>query len=225
MLKTHVLFSGGLDSLAAFCKIRDELVATKQFDAHNPINLHFIFYGQDTAELLYAARLAEYFGTYLRVHYAIDELRNNAAAAMKFRTTTSGVEAFIIPDRNRLMLETLIAHGACDPEHGNDIIFGFGAHDQADFPDCREDMFAAWEEEFDSYNIRIQAPVIGMTKKDILAYLKHEVNVPTALAWTCYCPETLPSGLKVACCKCPACQVRLAAETELAQEGGKRNGN
>jgi 7-cyano-7-deazaguanine synthase len=83
--------------------------------------------------------------------------------------------------------------------------------DYSNYPDCRPEFFRKAEEflnigsklwTFYNVKIRIKAPLINMSKKEITE-LGVRLKAPLHLTWTCYV------GDKEACGKCPSCLLRI----------------
>ncbi len=110
-------------------------------------------------------------------------------------------------------LLSLFERNEASPDSLDAVIFiGANTVDYSGYPDCRPEFFAAVERTLNlgsilgaSYDlpIRIQAPILRMTKAEIVKRAE-ELEVPLALTWSCYGGGDLPCG------SCDACALRAA---------------
>ena len=109
----------------------------------------------------------------------------------------------VVFGRNAVMLAIAAARAQ---ELGlNAVIIGCNADDATEFPDCRPEFIAGMDAAFSSaYGARVVAPIITMSKRDVLEAAKLHPIPPT---WTCYTPTE--SGNP--CGKCHACKVMESA--------------
>jgi 7-cyano-7-deazaguanine synthase len=100
------------------------------------------------------------------------------------------------------------------------VMVGANAIDYSGYPDCRPEFYAAMTEVLRlgsklgaAYNIGIdiEAPIIGMSKADIVRYAT-ELGAPISESWSCY------QGGESPCGSCDSCLLRAAgfAEAGLA---------
>lgn len=92
------------------------------------------------------------------------------------------------------------------------IFVGANAIDYSGYPDCRPEFYDAITEVIrlgskvgTAYEvpIRIEAPIITMSKAEIAAY-GTEIGAPLELTWSCY------AGLEWPCGACDSCELRAA---------------
>lgn len=170
-----LLLSGGLDS--AVCLVR-----------HRPEWALAVNYGQPHAEeeLPCAARLARAFGATL----ATSLVRMPSAP-------TAGDTSMLWPGRNMVLLSLA---AALAQQVGADVVMiGANADDHDGYPDCRAEFFEAAAP---ALGVRIEAPLLSMTKPDIGA-LARELAVPLPQTWSCYYPVR-----GQVCGSCDACAGR-----------------
>jgi 7-cyano-7-deazaguanine synthase len=122
----------------------------------------------------------------------------------------SGIPVTYVPARNTIFLSYALAWAEVEGAH--DIFIGVNAIDWSGYPDCRPEFIAAFERVANLATrsgveggtpIRIRAPLIGMTKRDIIM-LGRALGVDYGVTTSCYDPD--PSG--AACGRCDACQLR-----------------
>jgi 7-cyano-7-deazaguanine synthase len=105
----------------------------------------------------------------------------------------------------------LIERQGTDPAGLEPAIFvGANAIDYSGYPDCRPEFYEAVSEVLrlgsklgTAYGvpIRIEAPIIGMSKADIVRY-GSDIGAPLHLTWSCYLGGEHPCGA------CDSCQLR-----------------
>jgi 7-cyano-7-deazaguanine synthase len=162
-----ILLSGGLDS--ALCLARYGATQAIGFD-----------YGQPHAiELGYAARLAEHYGVPFAVHQLPHMPRVNDV---------------VFAGRNAVLLTVAAAHAQAA---GIDsVVIGCNFSDAQRFPDCRPAFIKAMSDALHgAYGVRVAAPLLTMTKAQIVAEAK-ERGIPET--WTCYQPT--PAGERCGIC-------------------------
>jgi 7-cyano-7-deazaguanine synthase len=202
-----VLLSGGLDSAVTLAAMRADGYA---------VHALTIDYGQRHAvEIERAARLA--------AHYRVDhrvvslDLRAFGGSALtaelsvpKDRPEGAGVIPITyVPARNTIFLSLALAWA--EVLGAGAIALGVNAVDYSGYPDCRPEYLAAFERlarlatrvgvESGSAP-RIVAPLIGLTKADIVRR-GVELGVPFELTHSCYDPED-----SAACGRCDSCRIR-----------------
>jgi 7-cyano-7-deazaguanine synthase len=176
-----VLLSGGLDSTTALAVARSRGLACHALTVR---------YGQlHQVELEAAARVAAALGAREHRVVAID-LGPIAASAL----TSPDIA---VPKDRTLSAESLGAR---------DIFVGVNVLDASGYPDCRPAFVRAFEALAQvatrTGGYRIQAPLIEMTKAQIIA-LGAQLGVDYAMTHSCYDPQ---GG--AACGRCDACQLR-----------------
>lgn len=104
----------------------------------------------------------------------------------------------------------------------NDIFIGVNAVDYSGYPDCRPEFVEAFERLANvatkattqgGQRITIHAPLIGMTKAEIIT-LGTSLGVDYGLTRSCYDPDD--SG--AACGRCDSCRLRLKGFADAGLE-------
>lgn len=215
MEKALVLASGGVDSTTCLA------IAVKKYGADNVIALSVMYGQKHSKELEAAAAAARHYSV---EHIAIDlaplfaysdcsllkgsdkEIPKESYAEQLKKTNGSPVTTYV-PFRNGLFLS---AAASIALSKGCSVIYYGAHHDDAAgnaYPDCSEDFNNAMNRAvtLGSGNmLRIEAPFVGMGKKDIVR-LGKELSVPYELTWSCYEGGDKPCG------KCATCIDRKAA--------------
>jgi 7-cyano-7-deazaguanine synthase len=204
-----VLLSGGLDSTTTLA------LARKEFVVHA---LSFRYGQRHAGELDAARRIAQAYG--VASHIVTDfDLRAFGGSALtssidvpKDRDVTStevGIPITYVPARNTIFLSFALAFAEVLP--ASDIFIGVNALDYSGYPDCRPEYIDAFERMANlgtrggvegTNPVRIQAPLIRMTKAEIIR-LGVSLHIDYSMTTSCYDPE---DGL--ACGHCDACQLR-----------------
>jgi 7-cyano-7-deazaguanine synthase len=211
--KAIVLLSGGLDSATVLA-----LARAQGFDVHA---LSFRYGQRHASELAAAARVAGALGATRHLVCDID-LRVFGGSALtaelevpKHRPAAElghGIPITYVPARNTIFLSFALAWAEVLP--AEDVFIGVNALDYSGYPDCRPEYIEAFQHLADlatragvegKQRLRIHAPLIAMTKADIIRKGR-ELGVDYGLTVSCYDPT--PEG--VACGGCDACQLRLA---------------
>ncbi len=215
-----VLLSGGLDSATALAIAR-----RRGFDVHA---LSFRYGQRHEGELAAARRIAAHLGV---VEHRLLELDLGGFGGSALTADIevpkdragigigSGVPVTYVPARNTVFLSFALAWAEVLPAH--DIFIGVNAVDYSGYPDCRPAFVQAFEElanlatreGVEGRRIRIHAPLQTLSKA---AIIRHgiDLGVDYGLTRTCYDPS--PDDL--ACGRCDACQLRLAAFEEIGME-------
>jgi len=204
-----VLLSGGIDSATTFA------IAKRQGFAVTALSVD---YGQrHRIELLAAKVLADKMGCRRHVNVPID-LRQIGGSALTdsidvpkdhYRPDDKEIPITYVPARNTIFLS--IALGLAEVEEARDIFIGANALDYSGYPDCRPAFIETFETLANVATkagikgdaIRIQAPLLTMTKAEIIR-LGAELGIDFALTTSCYDPTT--DGL--ACGHCDSCTIR-----------------
>ena len=206
-----MLLSGGLDSTTMLA------VARREFTIHA---LSFRYGQRHSHELDAAIRVAKDAGVASHVITDID-LRTFGGSALtadiavpKDRSAATMMESIpitYVPARNTIFLSFALAFA--EVLSAQDIFIGVNAVDYSGYPDCRPEYIAAYERMAnlatrggveDTNRIRVRAPLIDMTKGEIIR-LGVSLGVDYAMTTSCYDPT--PDGR--ACRRCDACQLRL----------------
>lgn len=222
--KAVVLLSGGLDSttVVAIAKSQGYAVYALSFD-----------YGQNhRVELESAARVATildveehktvkvdlrtFGGSSLTTEEAVPKHRSEEAIG-------HGVPNTYVPARNTVFLSLALAW--VEVLEATDIFVGVNALDYSGYPDCRPEYIAAFETMAnlatkigtEGRQIKIHAPLIAMTKKEIVE-AGMRLGVDYSMTITCYDPS--PAG--EACGACDACHLRRKGFEEAGVEDPTR---
>lgn len=210
MSNAVVLLSGGLDSTTILA------VAKQRFTVHA---LSFRYGQRQSGELESARRIAAASGVASHIITDID-LRIFGGSALtadidvpKDRdasTMTSSIPVTYVPARNTIFLSFALAFAEVLP--AQDIFIGVNALDYSGYPDCRPEYVEAFERMANlatrggvegTNPVRIRAPLIAMTKADIIR-LGMSLGVDYSMTTSCYDPD--PDGR--ACGRCDACLLR-----------------
>jgi 7-cyano-7-deazaguanine synthase len=209
--KAVVLLSGGLDSttVVAIAKKQGFAVYALSFD-----------YGQNhKQELDSAARVAKELGVAQHAVVKVD-LRSFGGSALtsdqpipKHRSAAEigqGVPVTYVPARNTVFLSLALAWA--ETLGATDLFLGVNALDYSGYPDCRPEFIGAFERMAnlgtkmgaEGSHIRIHAPLISMTKKEIVQ-TGLSLGLDYSITTTCYDPAATGE----ACGACDACLLRL----------------
>jgi 7-cyano-7-deazaguanine synthase len=215
--KAVLLLSGGLDSTTMLALARSEGFAVHALTFR---------YGQRHAHEIDAARrVAGRWGA--ADHRVVDiDLRAFGGSALtddiavpKDRPPDAmahGIPVTYVPARNTIFLS--FALGWAEVLGASDIFIGVNALDYSGYPDCRPEYVEAYERLANlataaavegRQRIRIRAPLIALTKREIIA-LGTRLGVDYGMTTSCYDPT--PEG--EACGHCDACQLRLKGFAE-----------
>jgi 7-cyano-7-deazaguanine synthase len=202
-----VLLSGGLDSAVALASARDA--------GYTPYALSIRYGQRHRIELECARRLAETMG--VAQHRTIDiDLAAIGGSALTddIPVPKEGGDGTIpvtyVPARNTIFLSLAMAWA--EVLGARDVFLGINAVDYSGYPDCRPEFVTAFERlasvatkaGVEGYGLRIHAPLLTMTKADIIRR-GMELGVDFAQTSSCYDPD---AG-RLACGRCDACRLRL----------------
>lgn len=203
-----VLLSGGLDSSTVLAIAR-----SRGFECY-ALSVH---YGQrHSAELAAARRVATALGAHKHRVMGVDlagiggsALTDSSIAVPE--TQAPGIPITYVPARNTLFLA--LALGWAEVVGAADIFVGVNAVDYSGYPDCRPEFIRAFEQlarlatkaGVEGTPFRIQAPLIAMSKVDIIR-AGADLGVDFAMTVSCYQAD----GERRACGKCDSCRLRAA---------------
>lgn len=212
-----ILLSGGLDSVTTLAIARSQGFA--------PYAMTFL-YGQRHAIEARAARfVAASTGVSAHREVTIDlrafggSALTDSLAVPKGRTPEEmahGIPVTYVPARNTVFLAYALAWA--EVVGAADIFIGVNAQDHGGYPDCRPEFIEAFERlanvatkaGVEGRAFRIHAPLIRLSKADIVR-TGLSLGVDYSLTSSCYDP----SADGVACGRCDACLLRLAAFAEV----------
>lgn len=202
-----VLLSGGLDSATALAIARERGRACHALS---------VDYGQrHAAELEAARRVARGAASEHRI-MRVDlagiggsALTDPAIAVPE--QPTGGIPVTYVPARNTLMLA--LALGWAEVLEAGEIFIGVNVLDSSGYPDCRPEFIAAFGElarlatriGVEGNPCRIEAPLIGMTKAEIIRE-GTRLGVDYGETVSCYQADAMGR----ACGRCDACRLRRA---------------
>jgi 7-cyano-7-deazaguanine synthase len=203
-----VLVSGGLDSATVLAVARDA--------GHDCYALSVDYGQRHKVELEAARRVATALGALehrvMRVDFAgIGGSALTDPAIPVPESATQGIPVTYVPARNTLFLA--LALGWAEVLEARDVYVGVNALDYSGYPDCRPEFVSAFQQlaalatkaGVEGAPCRIQAPLIALTKADIIGR-GLALGVDYALTISCYQPDS--SGR--ACRRCDACRLRAA---------------
>jgi len=215
-IRAVVLLSGGLDSTTCLAAA----VA-----AGREVHGLSVDYGQrHRGELRRARALARLLGAASHRVVKVDlsafggsALTDAAIAVPKGRSPRAmghDIPVTYVPARNTVMLSLALAHA--EVIGAEEIHVGVNAVDYSGYPDCRPEFIEAMEEAVrlgtkvgvEGHPIRIETPLIDMTKADIIRH-GLGLGVPYEMTWSCY------EGGAEPCHECDSCRLREAAWESL----------
>jgi 7-cyano-7-deazaguanine synthase len=215
--RSVVLLSGGLDSYTAAAMAREmgfELYALT------------IKYGQRHAhEILASRKVAEALDVKTHRELAVDLASLGGSALLgdgevpKSGPDPSSIPATYVPARNTVMLSLALAWAEVIGAH--DIFIGVNSLDYSGYPDCRPEFIEAFENlarlatkaGVEGTRFRIRAPLISMTKADII---RRGVTLGLDYGLTHSCYDPLPHGAP--CGRCDSCVLRARGFEEAGVE-------
>jgi 7-cyano-7-deazaguanine synthase len=119
-----------------------------------------------------------------------------------------------VPSRNIIFLS--IAAGIAETIDAGTIFIGVNTVDYSGYPDCRpefinkfNEMIAVGTKMGVESSIKVEAPLINMSKKNIIA-LGLSLNVDYSITHSCYDPDDNGKS----CGKCDSCRLRLSGFKE-----------
>ncbi|HEX8585210.1 MAG TPA: 7-cyano-7-deazaguanine synthase QueC [Allosphingosinicella sp.] len=201
-----VLVSGGLDSMVAAGRAREEGFGVLALT---------VDYGQrHRVELEAAARVATAVGAVRHIVLPLDLTAfGGSALTDDIDVPKDGVGDDIpvtyVPARNTIFLS--LALGWAEAAGARDLFIGVNALDYSGYPDCRPEFVAAFENlaalgtkaGAEGQGFRIHAPLQHMTKADI-AREAARLGLNAGMSWSCYDPT--PAGEH--CGLCDSCRLR-----------------
>jgi 7-cyano-7-deazaguanine synthase len=203
-----VLLSGGLDSATTLA-----IANAEGFACHA---MSFRYGQRHAVELDAAARVARLLGAVEHRTVTIDLAAFGGSALTDPsiavpESPTTGIPVTYVPARNTIFLS--FALGWAEVLGARDIFVGVNAVDYSGYPDCRPEFVAAFEQlanlatkaGVEGDRFRIRAPLIAMTKADIIRR-GVALNVDYAQTVSCYQPDERGA----ACGVCDSCRLRRA---------------
>jgi 7-cyano-7-deazaguanine synthase len=214
MKKAVVLLSGGLDS--ATC------LAVAKAQGFTTYALSFAYGQRQQAELQAAANIAQQLGAAEHRIIALDlgqiggsALTDHAIAVPETAPSATEIPVTYVPARNTVFLS--IALGWAEVLAAQDIFIGVSAVDYSNYPDCRPEYIAAFQQManlatkagVNGQPIQLHTPLIHLTKAATIQ-LGMQHGVDYSLTVTCYQPDAVGR----ACGRCHSCQLRQKGFTQ-----------
>jgi 7-cyano-7-deazaguanine synthase len=206
MTRAVVLLSGGLDSATTLAIARQ-----RGFECHA---LSFAYGQKHDAELAAAARVARQLGAaeHREIEIPIGQLGGSALTDARIAVPEhggAGIPITYVPARNTVFLSLALAWA--EVLDAQAIFIGVNAVDYSGYPDCRPEFVAAFQalaacatkQAVEGRVVRIEAPLIEMTKAEII---RHGVALGVDYAATVSCYSADAEGR--ACGRCDACRFR-----------------
>ena len=207
-----ILFSGGLDSTTILALAKDL--------GYAPYVLSVSYGQRHSSELAAAKHIGKKMGVVRHevVHLDLTRFGGSALTDSSIAVpTTPGKDHEIpityVPARNTILLS--LALGWAESLGGLDIFYGANAVDYSGYPDCRPEYVESFErmanlatkagvEAINNDNrFRIHAPIIGMSKSEIIE-LGATLGVDYSQTVSCY----QANDLGEACGQCESCRLR-----------------
>lgn len=205
-MRAVVLLSGGLDSATTLAIARDETYTCHTLSCH---------YGQrHEAELAAARRVSTALGSVEHRELAIplgdfggSALTDPAIAVPE--QGGAGIPVTYVPARNTVLLSFALAWAEVLAAEA--IFIGVNAVDYSGYPDCRPEFIEAFQRVMalatkrtvEGGTIRLEAPLIGLGKADIIRR-GTALGVDYSMTVSCYRAD----GNGRACGRCDACRLR-----------------
>ncbi len=222
MARAVVLLSGGLDSATLLAIARD-----RGLECHA---LSFDYGQRHRVELEAARRVARELrvAEHRVVNLDIGWMGSSALTDNSIpvpQAPTEGIPVTYVPARNTIFLA--VALGWAEVLGARDIFIGVNALDYSGYPDCRPEFVQAFQaladlatrEGVEGRGFRIHAPLIAMTKAEIIR-IGTGLGVDYAQTLSCYDPDA--EGR--ACGTCDSCRLRIQAFTDAGMPDPTRYG-
>jgi 7-cyano-7-deazaguanine synthase len=214
-----VLLSGGLDSSTVLAMARERGFA---------ITAVTVDYGQRHARELDSARrvagsvgVEDHLILKIDIGGALDSSLTREELEVPCDRDIDGMGAEIpstyVPSRNIIFLS--LAASLAESRGAEAVFIAANSVDFSGYPDCTPEFLEAFQRTLDvgtkagrdGRGIRIEAPVLRMTKKEIVSEAVR-LGVPLELTWSCY------MGGARACGRCDSCLLRLRGFSQAGLE-------
>jgi 7-cyano-7-deazaguanine synthase len=202
--KAIVLLSGGLDSATVLYH-----AISKGYQVHV---LSFDYGQRHKKELLFAEKLAhannvKIYKLRIAFPWKGSSLFGGRIKLPKGRMGRKSIPSTYVPARNIIFLSFALSYA--EAINAATIFIGANQIDYSNYPDCRNDFLNAFKKMaskgtksgVSGKRISIEAPLIGMKKKDIIIKA-YKLGVPFQYTWSCY------KGGKYPCGVCDSCIIR-----------------
>lgn len=206
LAKAVVLLSGGLDSATVLAIARQQ-----GFDCYC---LSLDYHQRHIAELTAAGKIAQALSAvaHKTAHIDLSLFGGSALTDPHIavpESMTAGIPVTYVPARNTIMLSLALAWA--EVLQAQDIFIGVNALDYSGYPDCRHEYVQAFQQmanlatksAVEGHKITIHAPLIAMTKAQIIA-LGTQLGVDYGMTVSCYQADSQGR----ACGKCDSCRLR-----------------
>lgn len=203
-----MLLSGGLDSATCLAIARDQ--------GYECYAMSFDYGQRHDSELNAAAAVANHLGAkaFKVIHINMGDIGGSALTDHSIAVPelpSEGIPVTYVPARNTVFLS--LALGWAEVLDADAIFIGVNAVDYSGYPDCRPAFISAFEQlanlatkrGVEGQPIRIEAPLIDMTKAQIIA-TGSRLGVDYGLTVSCY--QADKQGR--ACGRCDSCRLRKA---------------
>ncbi len=216
--KALILFSGGIDSTTVL------YWAKKEFDEIFPVIINYS--QKHNIEVGNAEKIVVKNNLdYLSVNFPLKDLLGSALldpdwdipGSLSTAKDKRGIPETYVPFRNGIFLS--LAAGIAETRDISNILTGFNLIDTPDYPDTTkrftEKMEAAINEgttaSITGKKFRIIAPLADKSKKEIIE-MGFRLGADYSMSISCYRGEEMP------CLKCPSCDIRAKAFSEIGIE-------
>jgi len=204
-MKTCVLLSGGMDSVAALYEVlkRHEVVACLSFDygaKHNPREIPFARLHSERNGVPHQVIPLDFINRLFK-----SDLLQSGGAIPDGHYAEASMKQTVVPFRNGIMLA--IAAGYAESVAADGLVIAAHSGDHAIYPDCREPFMQAMATamgEGTYAKIQLLRPFIGTDKAGI-ARRGAELGIDFSETWSCY------KGGEIHCGTCGTCVERREA--------------
>ncbi len=214
MKKALLLLSGGLDSATTAAMINNQ--------GYEIYAISFDYNQRHKFELVSAKKIVSFLKIPHHKIITIDPsiFQNSAltgaiSVPKDQEINIHHIPVTYVPARNILFLSYATAYA--ESLEINEIFIGANAIDYSGYPDCRPEFIKSFNDMINigtkiglEKSIKIQTPLIDMSKKDIIQ-CGLDLNFDYSLTISCYDPTD--DGFS--CGHCDSCQIRLSAFKEL----------
>jgi len=205
MMKTVLIYSGGLDSTVLLYHLLNE---------GHEVHTLSVNYGQRHAcELSYAAEISQMAASSHKMAalssiqplLAGSSLTSPEIEVAEGHYTEASMRSTVVPNRNMILLAVATGHALS--MGAEKVAYAAHSGDHTIYPDCRNEFADAMAEAIrlcDWKTVELIRPFVDLTKADIIRR-GIQLNVPFEKTWSCY------KGGKVHCGRCGTCIERREA--------------
>jgi len=217
--KAVCLLSGGIDSCVT------SFIAKKE--GYEIYALSFDYGQRHKKELTCAKKIADAINAKMHTVFPIDlglfggssltDASSDQIKSHKLENIGKSIPSTYVPARNTVFLSIALAYA--ESIDADAVFIGATATDYAGYPDCRPEYIKAYQHmadlatkrAVDGNLIKIQAPLLAMSKADIIN-TGLELHAPFEYTWSCY------RGDEKACGLCDSCLLRLKGFKEVGAQ-------